>query len=113
MSQPGFLVPLDDGSGDTYRPTPISYRNLQAKLGLCAPRGSKLGMFGKAYNALKVICNPKFQPLISPPIPERILSVFSGMKDPWEVFHPQSRHSPKLLLLSPYSKDKIGAPGTI
>jgi len=34
------------------------------------------------------------------------------MEDPWKVFHPQSKHSPKLLAVSPYSKDKVEVWGT-
>jgi len=54
-------------------------------------------------NLLPQISTPYFSP-----IPEWIFTVLSGMEDPWKVFHPQSKHSPKLLPVSPYSKDKVG-----
>ena len=34
------------------------------------------------------------------------------MKDPWEVFHPQSKDPPKLLLVPPNLKGKVGVRGT-
>jgi len=42
----------------------------------------------------------------------RIFSKFSGMEDPWKVFHPPSKDLPKLLPGSPYLKGKIRVWGT-
>jgi len=55
---------------------------------------------------------PQITTLYFSPIPGGIFSVLSGMEDPWKVFHPQSKHSPKLLPVPPYSKDKVGVRGT-
>ena len=52
--------------------------------------------------------NPKIGPLIPPPISYPILPMFSGMEDPLKVFHPQSKVSPKLLLVSPNLRAKFG-----
>ena len=58
-------------------------------------------------NLLPQISTPNFSP-----IPGWIFSVLSGMEDPWKVFHPQSKHPPKLLPVFPYSKGKVGVRGT-
>jgi len=59
-------------------------------------------------NLLHQNCTPYFFP-----IPGWIFSVLSGMEGPWKVILPQSKHSPKLLLLFPYSKGKVEVWGTL
>ena len=65
-------------------------------------------MFGKAYNALKVICNTKFVPLISP---HSCMDLFRIFRDggPLEGLPSPIKKSPKIAsAVPPILRTKLG-----